>query len=173
MRFFDQAAIAIVAALPVVALAGQQDSMDERRFSERSIRGCYVSSLLGTVVPDPTTPAFQLPIAALVRFCADGRGQASVIATQNIGGSCIIEQEGDAAYTVEASGVGVATATLENKEVSFGCGNLNPPATVGGAADFELRFGIQKDRCLQVIGTALVPQGGLPVGLVMQGPACP
>ena len=145
-----------------------------KNYSVRSLKGCYVNSLLGAVVPDPTNPASQLPMTTIVRFCADGKGGAKVDATQNIGGSCIIEQTGTAEYSVEKTGLGTVSATLKNETVSGdGCTYLVPPPTGGDKADFELRFGIQRDKCLQVIGTGLVPEMGDPVGLALQGMACP
>jgi hypothetical protein len=147
-----------------------------KNYTVRSLKGCYVNSLLGTIVPDPTNPALQLPMTSIVRFCADGKGSAKVTATQNIGGSCIIEQTGIAEYSVDKSGIGLATATLENDVVSgSGCTYLAQPPTSGDIADFELRFGIQRDKCLQVIGTKLDPVEpmGDPVGMVLQGVACP
>lgn len=145
-----------------------------KNYSVRSLKGCYVNSLLGTVVPDPTNPASQLPMTSLVRFCADGKGGAKVTATQNIGGSCIIEQAGTAEYSVDKTGTGLVTATLQNEVVSgSGCTYLAQPPTSGDKADFELRFGLQRDKCLQVIGTGLTPEMGDPAGIVLQGVACP
>jgi len=145
----------------------------EKRFSEPSIKGCYVSSLLGSLAPDPTNPASQLAMSSLVRFCADGKGDAKVVATQNIGGACIVDQEGKAKYSVDQNGMGVAVATLENVTVSEGCSVFGSLMVLEGKADFELRFAIQRDKCLQVIGTGLVPEGEPPVGIVLQGEACP
>jgi hypothetical protein len=147
-----------------------------KKYTVRSLKGCYVNSLLGTIVPDPTNPALQLPMTSIVRFCADGKGSAKVTATQDIGGSCIIEQTGMAEYSVDRTGIGLATATLENDVVSgSGCAYLAQPPSGGYITDFELRFGIQRDNCLQVIGTKLVPVEpmGDPVGIVLQGVACP
>jgi hypothetical protein len=158
----------------IMPLTQTAHAANNKNYSVRSLKGCYVNSLLGTVVPDPSNPALQLPMTSIVRFCADGKGSAKVMATQDIGGSCIIEQTGTAEYSVENTGIGLVTATLENDVVSgSGCTYLAQPPTSGDIADFELRFGIQKDKCLQVIGTKLVPKIGEPVGIVLQGVACP
>jgi len=161
----------------VLALLGVSQSLADgwhSRFSERSVRGCYVEALAGTVLPDAKNPAVQLPIASLIRFCADGQGKAWVSATQNIAGSCIVEQEGEATYQVERSGTGSVTAILQNGNVSPGCEYVNPPIGSGESATFTLRFAIQRlGGCLQTIGLGLVPESGTPIGYVAQGEACP
>ncbi|MGY6217716.1 hypothetical protein ACW73L_21365 [Methylolobus aquaticus] len=145
-------------------------------FSVRSIYGCYIEALSGNVLPDPNNPNIQLPIASLIRFCADGKGNApSVSATHNIAGSCIIEQTGEATYSLDPNGLGTVRATVNNDEVSAGC---IPPINLAKQANFELRFGIQRPRgCLQTIATSLTLNLGsgpaIPVGYVAQGEACP
>jgi hypothetical protein len=147
-----------------------------KAFSVRSIKGCYVEALSGTVLPDPNNPNIQLPIASSIRFCADGKGKASsVSATHNIAGSCIIEQTGEATYSVDPTGLGAVTATVNNDEVSAGC---IPPINSAKRANFELRFGIQRPTgCLQTIATSLTLDLGsgpaIPIGYVAQGEACP
>jgi hypothetical protein len=142
-------------------------------FSVESLTGCYVASTYGTVLPDPSNPAVQLPISTLIRFCADAAGNAPSLVTQNIGGACIIGQWGSATYTVDPGGRGIVTANMQNLVASPGCAFLAPPPAVGDKSTFEIRFGIQGDGCLQVIGTALVPEGGAPIPIVIQGQACP
>jgi hypothetical protein len=132
-----------------------------------------VNSLLGSIVPNPIDPGYQIPLSTLVRFCADGKGNAEVLATQDMAGSCILEQTGTATYSVEQTGLGSVTATLENQTASQGCSFLDPPPNVGDKATFVLKFAIQRDNCLQVIGTGLVPEQGSPVSIVLQGEACP
>jgi hypothetical protein len=163
----------VLSCLATVGL-GQPFAADTQSgFSERSIRGCYIEALSGTVLLDPADPSVQLPIASLIRFCADGKGAAWVSGTQNIGGSCIIEQQGTATYSMDRSGTGTVTATLQNNEVSPGCA---PLTAIGDTATFELRFGLQRlGGCLQTIGTGLVLQGNQTVVLpfVSEGQACP
>ncbi len=142
-------------------------------FSVESLNGCYVASTYGTLLPDLSNPTFQLPISTLIRFCADAAGNAPSVVTQNIGGACVISQWGAATYTVDKGGRGIVTANMQNVSVSPGCAFLTPPAAVGDKATFQIQFGIQGDGCLQVIGTALVPEGGAPVPIVLQGQACP
>jgi hypothetical protein len=132
-----------------------------------------VASTYGAVLPDPSNPAFQLPISTLVHFCADGAGNATALATQNIGGACIIGQWGPATYTVDQTGRGTVTANMHNLIVTPGCAFLTPAPAVGDKATFEIRIGIQGDGCLQVIGTGLTPEGGAPIPIVIQGQACP
>ena len=169
---------AVVKALILVALAAtpsvsQSLAADERSgFSVHSIKGCYIEALSGTVLPDSTNPVLQLPVASLIRFCADGKGAASVSATQNIAGSCIVEQTGKAEYRVDPSGTGTVTANLTNRKVSTGCASVTPP--IPKTASFELRFGIQRpEGCLQTIGTSLTLGIGSRIGYVAQGEACP
>jgi hypothetical protein len=145
-------------------------------FSVHSIRGCYIEALSGAVLPDSSNPILQLPIASLIRFCADGKGTASVSATHNIAGSCILEQSGEAEYSVERNGTGTVTATLTNLSDSSDCTVLFPqtfPQTANEATIFVLRFGIQRlGGCLQTIGAGLTLPSG-PIGYVAQGEACP
>lgn len=144
---------------------------EDSKFSLNSIKGCYIEALSGTVLPDPASPGF--PIASLIRFCADGNGKAQVTTTQNIAGSCIVEQTGTAEYTIDQSGTGTVAATLKNGEVSDRCALLTPPIERDQTAEFKLQFGIQKPKgCLQTIGTSLSLQG-FPIGYVAQGEACP
>ena len=75
--------------------------------------------------------------------------------------------------TVDQGGRGIVTANMQNVAASPGCAFLAPPPAVGDKSTFEIRFGIQGDGCLQVIGTALVPEGGTPIPIVIQGQACP
>jgi hypothetical protein len=149
------------------------DAGKSKNYTERAIKGCYVNSLLGSIVPNPIDPGYQIPLSTLVRFCADGKGNAEVLATQDMAGSCILEQTGTATYSVEQTGLGSVTATLENQTASQGCSFLDPPPNVGDKATFVLKFAIQRDNCLQVIGTGLVPEQGSPVSIVLQGEACP
>jgi hypothetical protein len=167
--------VLILAAVSAALSVPKSVATDEHSgFSERSIKGCYIEALSGTVLPDSTDPSLQLPIASLIRFCADGKGRAWVSGTQNIAGSCILDQEGKAEYSVDRKGTGTVTATLKNKEVSFGCAYLTPPIKVGDTAIFELRFGIQRlGGCLQTIGASLVLEDGPPLGYVAQGESCP
>jgi hypothetical protein len=144
-----------------------------KNYSESAIKGCYVNSLLGSIVPDPTNPGYQMPLSTLVRFCADGKGDADVIATQDIAGSCILEQSGTATYSVDQTGIGSVTATLENNTVSEGCSFLVPAPGVGDKSAFVIKFAIQRNKCLQVISTGLLPEQGSPVSIVLQGEACP
>ena len=168
-------ALFILASFSAVLSVSQSLTAGERSgFSVRSINGCYIEALSGTVLPDSSNPVLQLPIASLIRFCADGKGAASVSATQNIAGSCIVEQTGEAKYSVDRSGTGTVTATLTNGNVSDGCAFLKPPIESNGTAIFELRFGIQRpEGCLQTIGTSLILGSGVPIGYVAQGEACP
>ena len=149
---------------------------DQMGFSVRSIKGCYIEALSGTVLPDPNNENIQLPITSLIRFCADGKGSASsVSATHNIAGSCIIEQTGEATYSVDLKGLGTVAANMNNDEVSAGC---LPPINLAKQANFELRFGIQRPTgCLQTISTRLAlkldSSPAIPIGYVAQGEACP
>ena len=142
-------------------------------FSESSVTGCYVASLSGFVLPDPSNPLLQLPIATQIRFCADGKGSATAKGKQNIGGLCIIRQKGTAEYSVKRNGMGKVKATFENMAVSPGCGSLTPPIGLGEISIFKLKFGITRSGCLPTIGTELLPEGGLPIPIVTEGEACP
>jgi hypothetical protein len=170
-------ALAMLVSLSATFGISRSVTADEQSgFSVRSIKGCYIEALSGTVVPDPNNQSIQLPIASLIRFCADGKGKASsVSATHNIAGSCIIEQTGKATYSVDPNGLGTVTATVNNDEVSAGC---IPPISLAKQANFELRFGIQRPTgCLQTIATSLtlnLDRGpAIPIGYVAQGEACP
>ena len=135
-------------------------------FTVRSVKGCYVSSLLGTVAY-PTDPTNQIPMTSFVRFCPDGKGNAELVATHNIGGSCSVEQSGNAEYDVAKTGIGLVTATLDNDTFSGGC-----TIPISNQGVFKLQFGIQRDNCLQVTGTGL-ELGGETYPVVLQGVACP
>lgn len=175
-RFLTKNRVLMLACTLAMLGVGQaQAGGPQAGFSEQSIKGCYVEALAGTVLPNPTDPTLQLPIATLVRFCADGVGNATVSGTQNIAGSCIIEQVGSATYTVEPKGTGVVSALLEATAVSPGCASLTPPTEVGDKVSFTLRFAIERrGGCLQTIGIGLDPEGfAPPIGYVAEGEACP
>ena len=168
-------ALLLFASFLAVLGVNQSLTAGERSgFSLHSIRGCYIEALSGAVLSDSSTSILQLPIASLIRFCADGKGTASVSATHNIGGSCILEQSGDAEYSVERNGTGTVTATLTNlSPLSPACEFLFPSTESEAIAIFELRFGIQRlGGCLQTIGAGLTLPSG-PIGYVAQGEACP
>jgi hypothetical protein len=149
------------------------EAVHAKNFSDRSVKGCYVTSFYGVFLPIPADPAFQLPISALFRYCADGKGFGTVVGTQNVAGSCIVEQTGDAEYSVSPDGTGIATAMIEATSVTPGCGSLIPPIAAGDKATFEFRFGIERGGCQEAIGTALVPEFGPPVAIITQGQVCP
>jgi hypothetical protein len=164
---------AVVSAATILLVSSHAVGQEQPPGPEAAIQGCYVGSLFGAILPEPADSTLQLPLAALVQMCADGAGAAQVEAVQDIGGACIVEISGDATFSVAPSGLGTATASLQTDTVSEGCNLLVPPPAVGETADFEIRFGVQEDGCLQLIGTGLVPEGGLPVGIVTRGEACP
>ncbi len=138
-------------------------------FSNASLRGCYVTSAYGAVLPDPTNPGFQLPLGSLVRYCADGRGFVRVRATQNIAGACILEQEGSGDYEVARDGSVRAKATLTNLSAE-GCESIQPPIEEGEDATFFIRLLIDRNGNQQLIGVGLeTPDGRIPI--VFQGEA--
>lgn len=165
---------AVFAALVMAtgaAHAGSPYKHHYKGFSNASIRGCYVVSTYGNVLPDPTMPSFQLPIATLVRYCADGRGFLKVTATQNIAGTCIVEQKGSGNYDVARNGIARVKAELTNVAVSGpGCENPGFPAREGDEAKFFIRLAIDREGNQQTIVTGLETSAG-PIPIVVQGEA--
>jgi hypothetical protein len=161
----------VILCLAILLLSVQ--ATHAKGFSERSVKGCYVTSFYGVILPIPANPTFQLPISALFRYCADGKGSGTVGGTQNVAGSCIIEQTGDAEYSVSPDGMGIATATITAATVTEGCAFLDPAINAGDIATFEFRFGINRRGCQEAIGTSLVPLGGQPIPIITQGQVCP
>ena len=98
------AAVMLGASLATVpALAGD-------RLSERSIRGNWGFSALGTIVP-PATPA-PTPAAAIGTIYFDGRGRCFFDDTVNIGGTSVSRSSTACDYSVNSNGSGTISVTF-------------------------------------------------------------
>lgn len=74
------------------------------RLSNRSIRGDWGFSALGTIVP-PAVPA-ATPAAAIGTIYFDGRGGCFFDDTVNIGGTSVSRSSTECSYTVNSNGSG-------------------------------------------------------------------
>lgn len=161
----------LMAAGPVQA----QDAPTE--FGAADLDGAYVGTLSGYVQPDPTNPFQIVPIATLVRYCADGQGNASVAITQNIAGACIQQGTGSGTYTVNTDGTGTATATVTTTEVSPSCALLTPPVEVGAQATYQTQFVIDGAGALHNLTTSLevpiAPDSSVSLPIVLTGTSAP
>lgn len=145
------------------------------RFSNKSVKGCYVASMQGQALPNPQDPSLQLPHSSVLRFCANGKGKGTVIATWNIGGVCILGQKGRVGYSIAANGTGEAIASVTNAKVSPGCAFVQPPVMKNSKAAFGFAVMIDSGGCMEMIGTELITDSeSNPVRLqiVSQGRAC-
>lgn len=144
-------------------------------YKNAHVKGCFVGTLAGFVLPNPADPTFQIPTSILVRYCGDGRGSATAETTQTVGGVCTVETAGKADYTVEKTGIGTVTANLQITEVidPFGaCASTDSRLSQGTKAIFELKFGIERKGCQPVIALSLTPEPGPAIPLVAQGRSC-
>ncbi len=164
-RIVFLAAIILLATQPVYAA----------KFSDKSVKGCYVGSMQGQALPNPQDPNLQLPHSSVLRFCANGKGKGKVTAIWNIAGVCILEQEGSVRYSITSDGTGNAIVKVTNATVSPGCAFIQPPVLEKSKADFGFAAAIDGEGCMEMIGTTLItdPKGAAaPLPIVSQGRAC-
>lgn len=158
-------------------------------YDAADINGAYGFASEGTltVVTDATTGQSQtVPTASVVRFVANGLGQATLVGTTNLGGFAIINlastAENSATYSVNAdTGLGVMTVPVRATALPELPLGVLPPgfdaSAFEGDAEYELYFVIIDKSHLKLIGTKLSSIDGTtgaktPIGaLVISGSA--
>jgi hypothetical protein len=148
---------AVWVALVILTVPG---TVEAGQYSEKDLRGDYAFSMTGVVTFAGGNPV-GLPTYAVGVFRANGRGDMSATRVMfNVAGCLDIEYtdqpEGWSSYTVDADGLGTATAQVQANDVSqtgvAGCPNLTlPPQIV-----FEFNFALRDNgKAAEAIGVAV------------------